>query len=139
MNHSYSIDHLRNLLTKGKDWTWTEKHSEAFKRLKNDFAECITLKHVIPERQFRLQTDASDRGISGILYQIDAKENHNVIGEVNYTTTEKERLAIIYSIEKFRVYLIGVRFLIITDHQCLTFLNMAVFQNSRITPAFTAV
>ena len=60
VNHSYSIDHLRNLLTKGKDWIWTEKHSEAFKRLKNDFAECITLKHVIPERQFRLQTDASD-------------------------------------------------------------------------------
>lgn len=53
--------------------------------------------------------------------------------EVKYGTTEKELLAIVYSVEKFRVYLLGIRFVIITDHQCLTFLNKTVFQKSRIT------
>lgn len=142
VNHSKSVDPLRNLLTKETDWVWTEEHSSAFKKLKQNFANCIKLKHVIPNAQFRLQTDGSDKGVRGVLYQIDEQKEHNVIGvvsrclsraEVNYTTTEKELLAIVYSIEKFRVYLIGVRFLIITDHQSLTFLNMAVFQNARIT------
>ena len=53
--------------------------------------------------------------------------------EKNYTTTEKELLAIVFAVQKFRVYLIGVSFLIVTDHQCLTFLKSANFQNARIT------
>lgn len=88
------------------------------------------LKRIIPGVTFKLQTDASDRGIAGILYQTDKGGNHNVIGlvsrclshvEIKYTTTEKELLAIVYLVEKFRVYLIGVHFEIVADHQCLTF------------------
>lgn len=97
VKHSQSIDQLRDLLTKDKVWQWTHEHSKAFDTLKRDFRDCITLKHVIPNSEFRLQTDASDRGISGILYQIDASGDHNVVDivsrcltrpEINYTTTE---------------------------------------------------
>lgn len=100
------------------------------------------LKHILPKVPFRLQTDASDRGIAGILYQIDEIGDHNIVAivsrclnraECNYTITEKELLAVMYSIEKFRVYLIGVNFTIVTDHQCLTFLKSTNFQNARVT------
>ena len=41
--------------------------------------------------------------------------------ERNYTVTEKELLAIVYSVLKFRYYLIGATFNIVTDHKILTF------------------
>lgn len=130
LNQSQSVSPLRKLLQKNKDWQWTKVHARAFEQLKQDFRNYITLKHVLPGRPYKVQTDASDRGVSGILYQISHAGDHNVIGivsrcltrcESNYTTTEKELLAIIYSLTKFRVYLIGTRFEIITDHQSLTF------------------
>lgn len=53
---------------------------------------------------------------------------------MKYTTTEKELLAIIYSVGKFRVYLIGRHFEVvyITDHKSLIFLQSASFQGGRI-------
>lgn len=45
---------------------------------------------------------------------------------------QKELLAIVYSIIKLRIYLIGAKFKIITDHKALTFLNKIVYLNARI-------
>lgn len=54
---------------------------------------------------FRLQMDASDAGISGVLYQLDDESEIRITAlisrvltnvEVRYTVTEKELLAIIY-------------------------------------------
>ena len=47
--------------------------------------------------------------------------------EKRYTTTEKELLAIVYSVMKLRV-----RFEISTDHKSLTFLRTAEFQSMRL-------
>ena len=53
--------------------------------------------------------------------------------ETRYTTTEKELLAIVYSVMKFRSYLFGASFDIVTDHQALKFLHATPFQNARLT------
>ena len=37
----------------------------------------------------------------------------------NYTTTEKEFLAVVYALEKFRPYLLGSKMVIFTDHSAL--------------------
>ena len=68
IQQSRSVDPLRELLKKDIPWLWTQKHTEVFETLKRDFANCITLKHIILGAQFRVQTDASDQGIRGILY-----------------------------------------------------------------------
>ena len=40
----------------------------------------------------------------------------------NYTTTEKELLAVVYASDKFRAYLVGSHIIIFTDHSALKYL-----------------
>ena len=42
--------------------------------------------------------------------------------EHNYTTTERERLAMVYALQKIRHYLLGVHFKMFTDHSTLKYL-----------------
>ena len=122
---------LRNLLKKGEEFIWTKAQEDAFVELR----EMITKRPVLglPDfsKPFRLSTDASNAGISAILSQIDesGKELY-VIGyrsralrgsEENYSTIEKEMLAIVYGLQKFDYYLMGTTlpFEIVTDHQPL--------------------
>lgn len=109
--------------------------------MKRAFIDCVHLSHHLPGKKYRLQTDASDVGISGVLYQIDDLGELRIIAlvsrclnsaEVNYSTTEKELLAIIYAITKLRTYLVGQKFVVITDHKGLTFLNTTQYLNSRL-------
>lgn len=139
--YSIFLEPFRNLLKEKHEWMWTNEHIKAYNELKNNLADSIMLNHYIPGQMFKLQTDASSKGISGILYQTDEKEDHYVImlisrclseAETHYSTTELELLAIIYSVVKCRTFLMGNRFEIKTDHKALTFLNEANLQNSRL-------
>ena len=42
--------------------------------------------------------------------------------QANYTTTKKELLAIVFALEKFRSYLLGIRIIVYTDHAALKYL-----------------
>ena len=92
---------------------------------------------------FKLQTDASDVGIiNGVLYQVDDEKYGRIVAlqsrvlskyESRYVTTERELLAIVYyCVLKFRMYLIGLQFEIVTDHKALTFLLNTPYHNSRL-------
>ena len=39
--------------------------------------------------------------------------------QVNYATTEKELLAVVYAIDKFRQYLVGSKIIVYTDHSAI--------------------
>ena len=41
---------------------------------------------------------------------------------MNYTTTEKELLAVVYGFEKFRSYLLGIKVTVYTDHAAIRYL-----------------
>ena len=141
LRHATFVDPFRDLLSNDTLWDWTDKHDSAFVQLKQNFLNCVSLTHYLPNVRLKLQTDASDIGISGILYQEDAEGNPRIVSlvsrvltkyERNYTVTEKELLAIIYSVLKFRYYLVGTSFDIITDHKSLTFLLTSPFNSARL-------
>lgn len=81
---------------------------------------------------FHVHTDASGVAVGAVLAQPDAalKMDRPVHyasrllnkAERNYSTTEREGLAIVYALHKFRHYLLGVHFVVITDHQALKYL-----------------
>lgn len=139
--YSNYLDPFRDILKECTPWNWTQNHKSAFQELKNNLADSIMLTHYIPNVPFKLQTDASNRGISGFFYQTTEEGYQYVItlvsrclteAESHYNTTELELLAVLYSVLKCRVYLCGIKFDIVTDYQALTFLDRADFQGSRL-------
>ena len=91
-------------------------------------------------KPFILRTDASNCGLEAALMQEHNKKYYPVeygskkptSAERRYSTLEKEYLAIVWGVFKFRLYLAGKPFILQTDHQPLTFLNDAKFKNDRI-------
>ena len=68
--------------------------------------------------------DASDYAMGVVLGQTKDKKHHAItyasktlIGpQLNYETTKKELMAVIFAIDKFRSYLVGAKVIVYTDH-----------------------
>lgn len=111
---------------------WTANMTSAFEELKRRVANAIRLKIPNFNREFVLITDASDSGIGAMLANKSADGTslepigffHHALSvhEKRYCATDKELLAIVLSIKRFRVYLCK-KFTLITDHKPLKWLN----------------
>ncbi|KAL0311296.1 UNVERIFIED_CONTAM: Retrovirus-related Pol polyprotein from transposon.6 [Sesamum angustifolium] len=74
--------------------------------------------------------DASNHAIGAVLGQRIGKEPHVIYyasrmldnTQSNYTTTEKELLAVVFALEKFRHYLLGTKVVVFSDHAALKYL-----------------
>ena len=44
------------------------------------------------------------------------------VGNLNYATTEKELLVVVFAIDKFRSYLVGAKIIVYTDHAAIRYL-----------------
>ena len=77
-----------------------------------------------------LMCDASDYAVGAVLGQRKDKKAHVIhyashtldSAQINYSTTEKELLAIVFALDKFRSYLVGSPILCFTDHTALKYL-----------------
>lgn len=93
------------------------------------------------KKQFLVQVDASKSGLGAVLVQGDPGEEHPILylsrkllpRETNYSTVEKEALAIKWALEKLRYYLLGREFVLETDHRALTWIQSMKDHNSRLT------
>ena len=82
-------------------------------------------------REFIVQCDASRGAIEAVLAQEFEDGEHPIVyihrvltsAELNYSTTEKECLALVWAIQKLRPYLEGYKFRAITDHSALRWLQ----------------
>lgn len=123
---------ITDLLKKSKSkFIWTPEAESAFNDLKSALISAPVLRTPDFTKPFIIQADASDRGVGAILVQ-KYDEQECVItymsqklstAQTKYTTTEKECLAVILAIEKFRPYIEGVKFTVISDHASLQWLT----------------
>lgn len=125
-----------------KKTEWGDKQDEAFQLLKEKLISAPVLQAPIFEDgySFRLITDASDTCLGYVLEQLDP--DGKLIGvvqygssklhgaELNYPVREKEFLAVITALKKFRSYLLYRKFLICTDHHSLVYLKQQKQVNS---------
>ena len=79
---------------------------------------------------FIIMCDASDYAIGSVLGQRKGRVFHAIYyaskvlndAQINYATTEKEMLTIVYALEKFRSYLVGSKVIVYTDHATIKYL-----------------
>lgn len=89
---------------------------------------------------FELMCDASDFTVGVVLGQRTGKIFHAIYyaskvlneNQVNYATTEKELLAIVFTLEKFLSYLIGSKIVVYTDHSTIKYLLTKVESKPRL-------
>lgn len=116
-----------------------KEYQEAFSELKQIVASDQILAYPDFSLPFILTTDASNYALGAVLSQIqNGIERPIAFGsrtlnktEINYSTTEKEALAIMWAVDKYKPFLYGNKFLLITDHKPLTFIKSS-FKNSKI-------
>jgi hypothetical protein len=76
--------------------------------------------------------DVSDYAVGAVLSQSKDKKHYDISyasktltgPQLNYATTEKELLIVVFAIEKFRSYLVGDKVIVYTDHVTLRYLLM---------------
>ena len=81
-------------------------------------------------QEFELMCDTSDYAVSAVSGQRKGNIFHTIYyasnvlndAQINYATTEKELLEIVYALEKFRSYLVGSKIVIYTDHAVIKYL-----------------
>nr|XP_015840034.1 PREDICTED: retrovirus-related Pol polyprotein from transposon 17.6 [Tribolium castaneum] len=140
--YSAATQDLNKLLRKGEKWRWGRNEQEAFDRVKDLFLEAVLLHYPDPNKIFYVQTDSSGYGLGAELYQIQEDGSRGVFAfasrslkgpELNYTTTEKELLGVIFVLHKFRIYIQATKIIIRTDHQALKFLSRCRLFSERLT------
>jgi hypothetical protein len=131
-NYGIIAKPLSNLLKK-KEFSWPPEAETAFTQLK--LAMTTTPVLALPDftRQFIVETDACDTGIGAVLMQ----DGHPLaflskslsVQHRALSIYEKEFLALIMAVERWRPYLQRGEFLIKTDHHSLTYLEEQTLQS----------
>ena len=124
--------------------TWTAEAEAAFEELKRALCEEPVLIAPNFNNLFLVHTDASGVGLGAVLSQVVDGHEHPVTyisrkllkHELNYSTVEKEALAVKWAIHHLKYYLWGRRFTLFTDHAPLKWMAKNKDRNDRVTRWF---
>lgn len=130
-NFAEVVSPLTDLLKKKTPWTWLQHQEDAFSELKRRLMSAPIL--VCPDfaQPFTIQTDASDVASGSILTQVIEGEERVIAYqsqrfsdvETRYASVERETLAVLHAVRKFRPYIEGQKFTVITDCSALQWLS----------------
>jgi hypothetical protein len=130
-HHATIMQPLNDMVTKyGRHirLVWTEAGTNAWSRVREIIENCPTLEFLNDTDPIYLETDASDYGIGGFLYQlVDGQKRATAFvsksltnTQLKWSTYQKEGYAIYYSLKKLATFLRDRKFILRTDHANLT-------------------
>jgi hypothetical protein len=142
------VEPLTRLLRKGQpsSWPecWGEEQERAFRTLQQYMLAHPTLATPDFSRPFEVWTDASDRGIGAVLVQtcadgtkcaVEFYSKQHSDAERKYATPEKEALAVLRALTRFRTYLLMAntfKIVVKSDHRGLTSLYKHADESTRL-------
>ena len=131
---------LTRLLKQDTPFRWTSGTEVAFETLRDIISLEPLLQFPNFSQPFLVTTDASNFAVGAILSQGSIGKDLPIAyasktlndAETNYSTIEKELLAVLFAVEHFRPYLYGQQFTLVTDHRPLVWLHNAKDPTSKI-------
>src|SRR6185369_16836891 len=129
-NFSQIARPLTSLLAKDAPFQFTDECHKAFDMLKKALVSAPIIQPPDWNLPFKIICDASDYAVGVVLGHCRDKQHYAIsyasktlIGpQLNYATTEKELLAVVFAMDKFRSYLVGAKVIVYTDHAALKYL-----------------
>lgn len=121
---------LTVMTKENRAFIWGPDQQKSFEKLRDLICTEPILQYPDFSKPFVVTTDASNFAIGAVLSQGPIGSDKPIsyasrtldAAECNLSTTEKEMLAIIWSVDYFRPYLYGNKFTLVTDHRPLTWL-----------------
>ncbi|RVW66711.1 Retrovirus-related Pol polyprotein from transposon 17.6 [Vitis vinifera] len=121
---------LCELLVKDAKFVWDEKCQRSFEELKQFLTTAPIVRAPNWKLPFEVMCDSSDLAMGAVLGQREDGKPYVIYyasrtlneAQKNYTTTEKELLAVVFALDKFRAYLVGSSIVVFTDHSALKYL-----------------
>jgi hypothetical protein len=121
---------LTSLLAKETPFNVHEDCLIAFYTLKKALVSAPIIQPQDWNLLFEIMYDASDYAVGVVLGQCKDKQHYAISyasktltgPQLNYATTEKELLAVVFVIDKFRSYLVGAKVIVYMDQAALKYL-----------------
>ncbi|GBM70319.1 Retrovirus-related Pol polyprotein from transposon 297 [Araneus ventricosus] len=121
---------LSNLTKKATLWLWEQEEQKAFNTLEQLMVSPLELKQCDTANPYIIRTDASNCEIGAVLAQVEIPDEHPIeyasrlltSAEKDYSRTERETLAVVWDLQKFRGYIEGAEIIVASDHQTLRWL-----------------
>jgi hypothetical protein len=118
------------LLAKDVPFEFDDTRLKSFNILKEALISAPIIQPLDWSLPFEIMCDASDYVVGAVLGQTKERKHHAIayasktlIGaQLNYATTIKELIVVIFAIDKFRSYLVGAKVIVYTDHAALKYL-----------------
>jgi hypothetical protein len=121
---------LTQLLQKDVTFDFDEKCLAVFWTLKSALVSATIIQHPDWSQPFEIMCNASDYAVGAVLGQRKEGRVHVVYyasktlneAQLNYATTEKEFLVVVFTFEKFRSYIVNSKVIVYTDHTAIKYL-----------------
>lgn len=119
---------LRELLKDSVPFVWLSEHEKSFLKIKEIMGDVKSLGYFDQNDKTLVVADASGVALGAILIQFDKLNQPRIISyaskslsacEKRFSQTEKEALALVWAVERFKLYLLGIQFDLETDHKPL--------------------
>ncbi|UYV69302.1 K02A2.6-like [Cordylochernes scorpioides] len=131
---------LHDLLRNNVKFFWSNEQEQSFQILKSALTTDPVLGHFKEDAEILVHTDASGYGVGAVLTQLVERKEKPIAyasrtlnaAERNYSTTERECLAVVWAIYKFRPYLFGKHFTVVSDHHSLCWLANVMDPSGRL-------